>query len=137
MLAYFVVFHKNGFSPSDLRKSQKNGGKLDNHPSCVVVHSPDPRLLQERQPRLYQLQRTIPYRTATSRGTCSSSVYRYVRQCGWASPMTNVVYSILVYLLNPVLQRKWQFWHQFDTRPIGLRRSLLSRQRFVSHSGKA
>ena len=28
--------------------------------------------------------------------------------CGWASPMTTVVYSILVYLLNPVLQREWQ-----------------------------
>jgi len=25
MLAYFVVFHKNGFSPNDLRKAQKNG----------------------------------------------------------------------------------------------------------------
>ena len=29
MLAYFIVFHHNGFSPSDLRKAQKNGGKLD------------------------------------------------------------------------------------------------------------
>jgi sodium/potassium-transporting ATPase subunit alpha len=29
MLAYFVVFHKNGFSPNDLRKAQKDGGKLN------------------------------------------------------------------------------------------------------------
>jgi sodium/potassium-transporting ATPase subunit alpha len=29
MLAYFIVFHHNGFSPSDLRKAQKNGGKLN------------------------------------------------------------------------------------------------------------
>lgn len=31
-------------------------------------------------------------------------------QPGWAIPMTTVVYSILVYLLDPVLQRKWQFF---------------------------
>jgi len=31
MLAYFVVFHKNGFSPSDLRKAQKNGGYFTHH----------------------------------------------------------------------------------------------------------
>jgi hypothetical protein len=31
-------------------------------------------------------------------------------QCGWAIPMTTVVYSILVYLLDPVLQRKWQLF---------------------------
>ncbi|KAI9508826.1 aminophospholipid-transporting P-type ATPase [Russula earlei] len=28
LLAYFVVFYKNGFSPNDLRSAQKNGGKL-------------------------------------------------------------------------------------------------------------
>jgi sodium/potassium-transporting ATPase subunit alpha len=29
MLAYFVVFYKKGFSPSDLRTAQKNGSKLN------------------------------------------------------------------------------------------------------------
>ncbi len=28
LVAYFVVFFKNGFSPSDLRKAQLNGGKF-------------------------------------------------------------------------------------------------------------
>jgi len=31
MLAYFVVFFKNGFSPKDLRKAQKNGGYFTHH----------------------------------------------------------------------------------------------------------
>jgi hypothetical protein len=31
-------------------------------------------------------------------------------QPDWAIPMTTVVYSILVYLLDPVLQRKWQIF---------------------------
>jgi sodium/potassium-transporting ATPase subunit alpha len=29
MLAYFIVFHHNSFSPKDLRKAQKDGGKLN------------------------------------------------------------------------------------------------------------
>ena len=59
MLAYFVVFHKNGFSPSDLRKAQKNGSKLN--PLDLAIHFTDPilRLLQERQPELHQLQRAV------------------------------------------------------------------------------
>ncbi|KAN0141264.1 aminophospholipid-transporting P-type ATPase [Lactarius tabidus] len=30
LLGYFLVFHKNGFSPNDLRKAQKNGGYFKN-----------------------------------------------------------------------------------------------------------
>jgi sodium/potassium-transporting ATPase subunit alpha len=36
MLAYFIVFHKNGFSPNDLRKAQKNGGYFTRHSSDFI-----------------------------------------------------------------------------------------------------
>jgi len=36
MLAYFIVFHKNGFSPNDLRKAQKNGGYFTKHSSDFI-----------------------------------------------------------------------------------------------------
>ncbi|KAI9433924.1 aminophospholipid-transporting P-type ATPase [Lactarius indigo] len=42
LLAYFLVFHKKGFSPSDLKKAQKDWRRVTRmHPGYFKKHSPD------------------------------------------------------------------------------------------------
>jgi hypothetical protein len=113
MLAYFVVYHKNGFSPNDLRKSQKNGGKLELTSICPCrsltrisilgyFKKDSPDFINYKGQSINGPQQVEAFAQAQSIGTYD--------QHGWAIPMTTIVYSIPVYLLDPVLQRKWQFF---------------------------
>jgi len=78
LLAYFVVFHHKGFSPSDLRKAQKDGSKLN--PLDLAIHFTDsildyfkkdsPDFINYKGQSLTGPQQVEAFAQAQSIGTC-------------------------------------------------------------------
>ena len=78
LLAYFVVFHKKGFSPSDLKRAQKDGSKLN--PLGLAIHSTNsildyfkndsPVFINYKGQPLTGPQQVEAFRQAQSIGTC-------------------------------------------------------------------
>jgi hypothetical protein len=72
------------------------------HPTLGYFKKGSPDFINYKGQSLNGPQQVEAFAQAQSIGTYD--------QRGWAIPMTTVVYSILVYLPDPVLQRKWQFF---------------------------
>ncbi|KAH9057078.1 aminophospholipid-transporting P-type ATPase [Lactarius deliciosus] len=77
LLAYFLVFHKKGFSPSDLKKAQKDGGELrcslTYFPGYFKKHSPD--FINYKGQPLNGDQQVEALAQAQSIGNCISFVF--------------------------------------------------------------
>jgi sodium/potassium-transporting ATPase subunit alpha len=79
MLAYFVVFHKKGFSPNDLRKAQKSGGKLQltqfvmplTHPILGYFKKDSPDFINYKGQSLAGPQQVEAFAQAQSIGKCN------------------------------------------------------------------